>query len=101
MLLAGRFLIWRSEQESNPHWQYRKLQSYPLNDRSILFPEDREMNRSNYSVSGDGFQLKEGNGRGRFLGKSTVERGVFCCIMGLSERTAEALFRIANCGGSR
>ncbi len=26
---------WRSEQESNPHWQYRKLQSYPLNDRSI------------------------------------------------------------------
>ena len=30
---------WRSEQESNPHWQYRKLQSYPLNDRSIVFPE--------------------------------------------------------------
>ena len=60
MLLAGRFLIWRSEQESNPHWQYRKLQSYPLNDRSILFPEDREMNRSNYSVSGDGFQPKKG-----------------------------------------
>lgn len=29
------FYFWRSEQESNPHWQYRKLQSYPLNDRSI------------------------------------------------------------------
>ncbi len=37
------------------------------------------------------FNRRRENGRGRSLGKSTVERGVFCCIMGLSERTAEAI----------